>query len=67
MRIHGGSNGKESIRNAGHQGWVLGSGTSSGQGNGKPFQYSCLKNTMNKEAWWVTVQRVANRWIQQSN
>ena len=29
------------------------------KGNGNPFQYSCLKNSMDKEAWQTTVPRVA--------
>ena len=28
-------------------------------GNGKPFQYSCLENPMDRRAWWATVQGVA--------
>ena len=30
-----------------------------GEGNGNPLQYSCLENSMNREAWWATVQGVA--------
>ena len=30
-----------------------------GGGHGNPFQYSCLENPMEKEAWWATVHRVA--------
>ena len=26
-----------------------------GVGNGNPLQYSCLENSMNRGAWWVTV------------
>ena len=26
-----------------------------GGGNGKPFQYSCLKNSVGRRAWWATV------------
>ena len=29
-----------------------------GEENGNPLQYSCLKNLMDREAWWSTVQRV---------
>ena len=36
-----------------------GSGTSPGEGNGNPLQYSCLENAMDSGAWWATVQRVA--------
>ena len=27
-------------------------------GNGNSFQYSCLKNPMDRRAWWVTVHGV---------
>ena len=27
--------------------------------NGNPFQYSCLKIFMNREAWWATVDEVS--------
>ena len=33
-----------------------------GGGNGKLLQYSCLKNPMDRETWWVTVHRVAKSW-----
>ena len=33
-------------------------GRSPGQANGNPLQYSCLKNSMDREAWQVTVQDV---------
>ena len=39
------------------------SGRSSGEGHGNPFQYSCLKNPMGREAWMATVYRVAKSWI----
>ena len=29
------------------------------EGNGNPFQYSCLENTMDRGAWLATVHRVA--------
>ena len=32
---------------------IPGSGRSSGEGNGNPFQYSCLENSMGRGAWWV--------------
>ena len=35
------------------------SGRSLGEGNGKPFQYSCLGNSMDRGAWWSTVHGVA--------
>ena len=33
-------------------------GRSPEEGNGYPFQYSCLENSMNRGAWQVTVQGV---------
>ena len=41
-----GSDGKASAYNAGDLGSIPGSGRSSGEGNGNPFQYSCLENPM---------------------
>jgi len=29
------------------------------EGNGNPFQCSCLGNPMDRGAWWATVHRVA--------
>ena len=42
----GGSDGKASAYNVGDWGSIPGSGRSPGQGNGNPFQYSCLENPM---------------------
>ena len=36
--------------------WV---GKIPGGGNGNPLQYSCLKNPMDRRAWWTTVWGVA--------
>ena len=33
-----------------------------GKGNGNPFQYSCLENPMDGEAWWAAVHGVAKSW-----
>ena len=44
--FHGGSDGKASAYNAGDPGLIPGLGRSSGEGNGNPLQYSCLKNLM---------------------
>ena len=30
-------------------------GRLAGVGNGKPLQYSCLENAMDRRAWWATV------------
>ena len=51
------SDGKESACRAGAPGSVSGLGRSSGGRNGYPFQYSCLENSMDKEAWQATVHR----------
>ena len=45
--------------NAGNAGLIPGSGRPPGEGNGYPRQYSCLENSMDREAWWVTVHEVA--------
>ena len=36
-------------------------------GNGNPLQYSCLKNLMDRGAWWLTVHGVAKSWTGMSN
>ena len=36
-----------------------GLGRSPGVGNGHPFQYSCLKNPMNRRVWQATSHGVA--------
>ena len=38
---------------------IPGSGRSPGGGHGNPLQYSCLENSMDRGAWWVTVHGVA--------
>ena len=55
----GGSDGKASAYNAGDLGSIPGSGRSPGEGNGNPFQYSCLENPMDGGTWLTTVHRVA--------
>ena len=58
----GGSDGKESACNAGEPGSIPGLGRFPGEGNGKPLQYSCLENPMDREAWGVRVHGVAKSW-----
>jgi len=41
--------------NAVDVGSIPGSGRSSGQGNGKPLQNSCLENPVDRGTWWATV------------
>ena len=50
----GGSDGKESARNAEDKGLIPGWGKSPGEGNGNPLQYSCLENPMDRGAWRAT-------------
>ena len=38
---------------------IPGWGRCPGGGNGKPLQYSCLENLMDRRVWWATVHRVA--------
>ena len=58
----GSSNGKESACNTGHPGLIPGSGRSSEEGNGYPFQYFCLENSMARGALQATVHGVAKSW-----
>ena len=45
--------------NAGDVGLIPESGMSPGEGNGMPFQYSCLGNPMDRRSWPATVHGVA--------
>ena len=42
------------------------SGRSLGVENDNPLQCSCLENSMDREAWWVTVHVVAKSWTRLS-
>jgi len=66
VRLPGSSNNKESAFEAGEQGSIPGLGSSSGEGNGNPLQYSCLENPMDREAWQATVHGVAKSWTRLS-
>ena len=55
----GGLGGKESAYNARDVNSIPGLGRFPGEGNGNPFQYSCLGNPMDRGAWWATVHRVS--------
>ena len=46
-------------RDARDMGSIPGSGRSPGEEHGNPLQYSCLENSMDREAWWATVRGVA--------
>ena len=45
---------------------IPGSGRSPGEGNDNPLQYSCLKNSMDRGAWWATVREAATSHTQLS-
>ena len=63
----GGSDVKASAFNAEDLGLIPESERSPGEGNGNPFQYSCLENSMSREAWWTTVHGVIHSQIQLSD
>ena len=47
-------------------GSIPGSGRPPVGGNGNPLQYSCLENSMDREAWWATFHGVTKSWTQLS-
>ena len=63
----GGSESKESACNAGDPGSISGMGRFAGEGNGKPLQYSCVENPMDREARQARVHGVKKSWTQLSN
>ena len=67
MGLPYGSDGKESVCNAEDVGSIPGLGRPHGEWNGYPLQYSCLKNFVDRGAWWATVHRVTKSRTQLSN
>ena len=63
----GGSVGKGSACNMVDLGSIPGSGRSFGEKNGNPLQYSCLQNSMERGAWWITVHGVTKSRTQQTD
>ena len=55
LSFPGGSVVKNSPMNAGDTGLSSRSGRSTGEGNGNPFQYSCLGSAVDRGAWQATV------------
>jgi len=55
----GDSVGKESAYNTRDPGSTPGWEISPGEGNGNPFQYSCLENLVDRGTWWAAVHGVA--------
>ena len=67
MGFPGGSDGKESVCNAGDAGSIPGRGISPGEGNGNPLQYSWLQNPMDRGAWLAIVHGITKSCTQLSN
>ena len=55
----GGSDGEESAQNAGKLDSIPRLKRAPGEGNGYPLQYSCLENSMDREAWQAKVHGIA--------
>ena len=55
----GDSDDKESACNVRDLGLIPGLGRFPGEGNGYPFQCSCLENSMDRGAWWAAIHGVA--------
>ena len=57
--VHEGFSGRSVVKyppaSAGDADLIPGSGSSPGEGNSNPLQYSCLGNPMDREAWWATI------------
>ena len=64
--VKGGTEVKKLLANSGDTrdtSSTSGSGRSPGIGNVKPLQYSYLKNSIGRGAWWAIVHEVAKSWI----
>ena len=59
QHFSGGPEVKESACNVGNPSLVPGLGSSPGEGNGYPLQYSCLENSMHRGSWQATVHGIA--------
>ena len=60
-RFPGGSVVKNPPASSGDAGSIPASGSSPGEGNGNPFQYSCLGNPVHRGAWQATVHGVTKK------
>ena len=47
---------------AGNAGLIPGLGRAPGEGNGNALQYSCLENSMHREAWQATFMGLQKNW-----
>ena len=53
-----GCHGKESACNVGDPSLIPGLERSPEEGNDNPLEYPCLKNPMDRGAWWTTVYSI---------
>ena len=67
MDFPDGSDGKESVCNVGDPGLIPGLGRAPGEGNGNLLQYSCMENSMDRQAWQAIVHEVVKTWTQLSD
>ena len=56
--LPGGSDGKESVWDAGDVSSIPGLGRSPGEGDGNPLQYLALRIPIDRGAWWATIHEV---------
>ena len=54
------------VKNLRDVGSIPGWGRSPEGGNGNPFQYSCLENSMDRGAWWATAHGATKSWTRLS-
>ena len=54
--------GKESACSARDLSSIPRLGRAQGEGDGNPLQYSCLKNSTYRGAWWAIVDGIAKSW-----
>ena len=67
MGFTGGSDDKKSVCSAGDPHLISGSERSPGEGNGKPLQYSCLENSVDRGARQAIAHGVTKSQTQLSN
>ena len=60
--LPGGSDGKQSVCNAGDLGSIPGSRRPFGEANGYPLQYSCLEKSMDRRVCQATFHGVTKSW-----
>ena len=58
LDFHGGSDSKEFVCKQEDLSLISGLGRFPGEGNSYPLQYSCLENSMDREAWQARVHGV---------